>query len=192
VGPNQIDTARLGEDFATFYTDTYKWAVSRLAPLMGVSYSMAEDAVQDAFIACRDRWPGLRSDTRSVRQQYLLKAARNSILEHHRKHGRVSCWGSQADMDTVSAVAADRTQAITDRLAVMECLKRLTKPQRQALLAVHYLGMTLDQTADLLGMSQSTVRTHLKRARDKLRKELDAAGKPGTSGTRRNSLRRKA
>jgi DNA-directed RNA polymerase specialized sigma24 family protein len=53
-----------------------------------------------------------------------------------------------------------------------EALARLSEPQRVAVWLVLGFGWTLDETASLLDVSISTVRTHLKRGEKKLRKDL--------------------
>ena len=53
-----------------------------------------------------------------------------------------------------------------------EALARLSEPQRVAVWMVLGFGWTLDETASLLDVSISTVRTHVKRGERKLRKDL--------------------
>jgi RNA polymerase sigma factor (sigma-70 family) len=183
----------LDESFEAFYMNNYKWAVAKLAPLTGVDYRIAEDAVHDAFIACQRHWPTLRSNTPSTRRNYLLKAARNGVMEHYRKHSRVSCWGSPADLDDISLITADHAPGVADQVAVRRFIERLPERRREVLIAYYYAGMTHEEIADFLGISQSSVRTHLKRARDKLSKELSEAEESGALRIpRRNSQRRKA
>lgn len=51
-------------------------------------------------------------------------------------------------------------------------LERLTQNQRLAVVLVHGLGWTEEETATLIGRSRSTVRTHLERGLRRLRDEL--------------------
>jgi DNA-directed RNA polymerase specialized sigma24 family protein len=52
-------------------------------------------------------------------------------------------------------------------------LESLTEPQRVGVVLVHGLGWTLRETAELLGVEVSTLRTHVKRAMHKLRTVLE-------------------
>ena len=52
-------------------------------------------------------------------------------------------------------------------------LESLSEPQRVGVVLVHGLGWTLRDTAELLGVEVSTLRTHIRRAIAKLRKELE-------------------
>jgi len=54
-------------------------------------------------------------------------------------------------------------------------LEQLTESQRVAVVAVHSFGWSQQEVADLLGVSHSTVRTHLARGLDKLRTLLEVS-----------------
>ncbi|MDA3037946.1 MAG: RNA polymerase sigma factor [Actinomycetota bacterium] len=54
-------------------------------------------------------------------------------------------------------------------------LEQLTVPQRVAVLAVHSFGWSQQEVADLLGVSHSTIRTHLARGLEKLLANLEVA-----------------
>lgn len=53
--------------------------------------------------------------------------------------------------------------------AIAWAWEQLSEPQRVAVLAVHAFGWSQQEVADLLGISHSTLRTHLARGIDKLR-----------------------
>lgn len=52
-------------------------------------------------------------------------------------------------------------------------LEQLSEAQRVAVLAVHSLGWSQQEAADLLGISHSSIRTHLARGMKKLRRALE-------------------
>ncbi len=54
-------------------------------------------------------------------------------------------------------------------------LERLSQSQRVAVVAVHCFGWSQQEAADLLGVSHSTIRTHLARGLDNLRKSLEVS-----------------
>ncbi len=54
-------------------------------------------------------------------------------------------------------------------------LESLTKNQRVAVVLVHALGWTEREAAELMGISRSTVRTHVERALTQLRTALEVA-----------------
>lgn len=51
-------------------------------------------------------------------------------------------------------------------------LEELTESQRQAVILVHALQWTEQETAEVLGKSRSTIHTHLERGLDRLRQRL--------------------
>ncbi len=53
-----------------------------------------------------------------------------------------------------------------------KALGRLSHQQRAAVLLVEALGLTYRQAADLLGVSRSSVQTHLERGLERLRRDL--------------------
>lgn len=57
--------------------------------------------------------------------------------------------------------------------ALPKALESLTKNQRVAVVLVHALGCTEREAAELMGLSRSTVRTHVERALARLRAELE-------------------
>lgn len=59
--------------------------------------------------------------------------------------------------------------------ALVPALERLSEMQRVCVLMVHALGYPLTEVADLLDVDVSTVRTHCRRAIDRLRRSLEPA-----------------
>ena len=59
--------------------------------------------------------------------------------------------------------------------ALPRALTRLSHRQRTSVLLVHGFGWTHEEVADLLGVSASTVRNHLRRGMNKLRAALGGA-----------------
>jgi RNA polymerase sigma factor (sigma-70 family) len=51
-------------------------------------------------------------------------------------------------------------------------LERLSRRQRTVVLLVEGLGLTYKETSRLLGVSRSSVQSHLERALDRLRRDL--------------------
>lgn len=56
--------------------------------------------------------------------------------------------------------------------ALPDALNELSEQQRQAVLLVHATGLTLSEAAEVLDVSVSTLRNHLARGLDRLRRSL--------------------
>lgn len=68
-----------------------------------------------------------------------------------------------------------RTVADPDRSALFEALQGLPARQRKAVLLRHWLGLSVEETADDLGISAAGVRTHTARAEAVLHQALGDA-----------------
>ena len=60
--------------------------------------------------------------------------------------------------------------------ALQAAMRTLSERQREVVLMVHGYAYTQVETAELLGCSISAVRTHLKRAMERLRNEMEVTG----------------
>jgi RNA polymerase sigma-70 factor, ECF subfamily len=155
------------EGFTSFYRETYPWITQRVrAYFAGTDQETVHDAINDAYLACRHRLGDLRSEDPRAQRSYVLKTALNNV---RRQHSRNHEWNPLADLDSG---VADHASDVADKVTVLHSLARLPERQRQVLLSSAYLDMTLDEIAEQLGISASTVRTHLDRARRAVSDEL--------------------
>jgi RNA polymerase sigma-70 factor (ECF subfamily) len=148
------------EGFAKFYGETYPWITQRVrAYFAGTDKETVHDAVNDAFLACRSRLPELRSDDPRAQRRYVLTSALNNVRRQQKKN---HVWDPLADLDRP---VDDHAPDVADKLTVLQSMARLPERQRQVLLSSAYLDLTLEEIAEQMGISPSTVRTHLDRAR---------------------------
>lgn len=135
---------------------------------------LAQDAVQDAFLVFHSRGCG-PAPGREV--AYLATAARNNALQALRTASRrrrillennnAALRGPSAETETLRACEA---RSLADNIASL--------PDRQgsAFVMRHVKGLTVSETADELGLSTGTVKTHTHRAVHALRRSQDALG----------------
>ncbi len=71
--------------------------------------------------------------------------------------------------------APDRGRVPDVEPGLASALEQLTEHQRVAVVAVHCFGWSQQDVADVMGVSHSTVRSHLTRGLDKLRRALEAS-----------------
>lgn len=126
----------------------------------------AEDAAQDTFLKVYRSLSTFRGDA-SVKT-WVTKIAINTCRDYLR-----SAWIRKVDrriqLDRIELVDQD-SEPFDDTLT-QEILKLPIK-QREVIIVYYYSGMTIEQTADLLGISHHAVRHRLKKAKDTLRAEL--------------------
>lgn len=144
---------------------------------------IAMDIVQDAMFKM------VRSYASKPAEQWtplFFKVLQNRITDHHRKRGvgRLVQWfGKKSSEDTTTVDAVDQLPSdnITpDRLAdslqlndaVRIALSELSNQQQQVLMYRLWQGLSVSETAQILAVSEGTVKTHLSRATKQLREQL--------------------
>ncbi len=120
----------------------------------------AEDAVQDAFLRYLEKRPQLRDGDHE--KAWLLKVTANrckSILRTRLRHPAVELLDVYPAPDT-------------DCRELMEAILALPANQRAAVHLHYYEGYTSEEIGAILGQRPGTVRSHLSRAREALRRYL--------------------
>lgn len=120
----------------------------------------AHDVVVDAFLRVAATLSPIR-DSRT----YLARAVINRANDLRRANGRR--W--QRDLAAVGPASTDAPDTFVD---VRRAVAGLSLAQRSVVYFVYWEDCTERQTADVLGVTPGTVRRHLVRARDHLRKAL--------------------
>ena len=168
-----MKSAELEQDLASFHPKSYGWA---MACCRG-DRDAAEDVLQTAYLRAiegRARFNG-HSSSRS----WFFGVVKVVAAERRRKRAtRVSAlsrWfeGRPADAPepTPEAVSANVQSAI--RLRAM--LEQLSTRQRDLLHLVFYQELTIEQAAEILGISLGSARTHYQRGKAKLKTMLSGA-----------------
>ena len=141
------------------------------------SEALAEDEVQELFLAIwrhRERW-----EPRSTLRAYLFKGARNRALNRLRHEGVTSaaCESAVAENRTIAmgeAPADLDLQAEADELAVaaQQAIIRLPPRCRMAFTLCRAHGMSYAEAAQVMGISEHTVKIQMTRALRALRAGL--------------------
>jgi RNA polymerase sigma factor (sigma-70 family) len=139
--------------------------------------SLAEDVAGDTFLKAWGHWDMLLTYERP--DSWLFKVA---IRQLRREEAHVRLSGSLAE-DPVASMADIRQAAVldewlADHLTLTAAVRDL--PRRQAeVIACALVSCTTRETAEILGMSEGTARSHLCLALGKLRALLNDADMPG-------------
>ena len=155
-GGDKVDHSNRLEELAIKYEHTlFRAALA----ILGDPHE-AEDAVQDTFLRYLEKRPEFRDGGHE--KAWLLKVAANrckSILRGRQRHPAVEL------LDIYPAPDPDSRE-------LMEAVLSLPANQRAAVHLHYYEGYTCAEIASILGQRPGTVRSHLSRARDSLRKYL--------------------
>ena len=141
--------------------DRHETALFRAALAILGDVQEAEDAVQDTFLRYLEKRPELRDGGHE--KAWLLKVTANrckSILRTRRRRPTVELL----DIYPVPEEEGSRE--------LMEAILALPANQRSAVHLHYYEGYTSEEIGAILGQRPGTVRSHLSRARDTLRRYL--------------------
>lgn len=148
-------------------------ALVRLGVVMLGSREAAEDAVQDAFVALHRRWPTLREQDAAeaylrsavlnrcrswVRRQVVQRAPRplSLVREHHES-------------------AEDTTIGRADVGSAVAVMRTLARRQREVLACRYVLDLSVAETAQLLQISEGSVKAHTHRGLQTLQQRMEVA-----------------
>jgi RNA polymerase sigma factor (sigma-70 family) len=158
--------------FPTFYKQYYPLLV-RILVSQSCDTRWAEDVAQDTMLAAYSKWEELLGYERP--DSWLFKVAIRRLRRIEAKIRRERPYPDgvlSATRDLGLAAAEDNW--VNDHLEVVAGVRAL--PRRQAeVIALHFLAdYTLEETADILGISHSSVKTHKQRGLESLKKQGDS------------------
>lgn len=140
----------------------------RLVRSLAVAFDpeSAADAVQEAFIRADREWSVVGAMASPV--GWIRRVALNRLLNGRRDRSR-----RRAILETVRPVAdAD----LTDELLDLRRAVRVLPDRMRAALCLHYLaGLGVREVADVLEVSEGTVKSNLHDARQRLRALLEVS-----------------
>lgn len=154
----------------------------RLSVLLVHDQGVAEEVVQDAFVALHGRWRRLRDPDKAL--AYLRQSVVNksrSALRH-----RVVVERHLASQRLVEPLpgADETTVARARRATVLSALGDLPARQREVLALRYYLELSETEIAEALGISRGAVKSHASRGAATLRGLLTDE-RPDQDGTDR-------
>jgi RNA polymerase sigma-70 factor (ECF subfamily) len=119
----------------------------------------AEDVLQTAYLKVLDgraRFGG-RSSFKTFLFGVILRTAAESRRRGAIRQFFVSRWARRGDPPAEPGPE--------ERLALLSALSRLPRRQRQMLQLVFYLGLTVEEAGETLGVSTGTARVHYERGK---------------------------
>jgi RNA polymerase sigma-70 factor, ECF subfamily len=171
------DTAALGtptpsfEDvYRTHAARVYRYCLSQVS-----SAHDAEDLAADVFASACRAYPTAEVTVASV-LPWLLRIARNGVIDHRRRHTRRTAlidryFGAATEADPTD-VAAEVVLRDEVRL-VIEAMRRLTEKDRAVLGLRVAAGLPHAEVAEVLGISEHAATMAARRALVRLRRHLE-------------------
>ncbi|HEY3505210.1 MAG TPA: RNA polymerase sigma factor [Actinocatenispora sp.] len=159
--------------FRALYTDAYadvlRFAVRRVHP------SHAEDVAADAFLVAWRRFdeaPARPDDRRA----WLFGIARNCLLNTRRGQGRRAALAVRVAQVSPPVDDHADTELVAQRIDLAAAWRRLSDTDQETLSLAVFEDLTSPQAARVLGVTPTSYRLRLLRARRALRRQLDVAG----------------
>jgi RNA polymerase sigma factor (sigma-70 family) len=150
------------QEFADFYAAAWDECL-RIVMISVGRRDVSEDLVAEAFTRAWAHWPKVRR--LAAPRAWVIRVALNAHVSLWRRRRREVALGSD---DT----AEPATENPVLDSSLVAALRRLPLRQRQVITLRLLLDLDTATTADTLGMSASTVTSHLQRAVAALRREI--------------------
>jgi RNA polymerase sigma-70 factor (ECF subfamily) len=139
---------------------------------------LARDAVQEAMVLAWRNLPGLRDPDRF--DAWLHRLTVRSCIDMARRRRRRVIEVALTPFDDVPV--ADASALIADRDLLDRTLARLDPEQRAIIVLRYYLGLTLPEAADALGIPLGTASSRLYRSLTAMRITVGADDVDGPAG----------
>ena len=161
------------DQIRTVYRETIDVLYGYVSRRCGGDRALAEDVTQEAWLRAVREWSRKGLPDRPI--AWLTTVARNLLLNQFRQRQPVPLEAVTAD-EIIKAAEDGRSSESAEIAAVVNhALGQLPSRQRDLLEAFHFDQYSVSQLAGAFSMSERAVEGRLRRARQKLRKVLEAA-----------------
>ena len=157
--------------------DLYGESLMRLAYTYVKDRQLAEDIVQDVFIRAYEKMNDFRGD--SSYQTYLYRMTVNRCHDHFRSWSFKNLFFTSKNYNLTQQMTSVETEVISKAIhnILGEEILSLPLKYREVIVFHYYKEYSIKEIASILGISPSTVKTRLLRAKEKLKvKMVDKVG----------------
>lgn len=137
----------------------------------------AADITQTVFIAAWKGRAGFDPNSGEL-PAWLIGICRRKMADFYSAKDRVELTASQSveqtDAQILNHADTDSFEAVIDRVVLADELTRLGNPQQKILELAFFNDLTHIQIASVLDLPLGTVKSHIRRSLDRLKKRLEA------------------
>lgn len=129
-------------------------------------HAMAEDAVQETFLRAfrhQDDFQG-KSSVKTWITRIAINVCKDLLTDPWARH--------RSGEDLPDEASPEPSFSSEDRYVISGKIANLPPKYKEVILLHYYQELKLSEIAEILGESEATIKTRLKRARDMLRSEL--------------------
>jgi len=166
----------LDERFVRFVAERRERARRLAWRLVGGNDAAADDVTQEAFLKAYRGLAKFRDD--STLDTWFYRILVREAQRYRRWRVLRDIWSrepNEADGDEAASSAPQSDPGLKLRIAA--ALDRLSRSQRQAFVLVRLEGFSVREVASIMGKAEGTVKSHLHRALQALRKDLADIGR---------------
>lgn len=132
---------------------------------------LAEEILQDVMLSAWKSAPGFRLESKV--RTWLLVIARNRAINARRKYAPMLVdLETNNELQSPDTGPMERVERSAQKSAVREALRLLPETYREVLILVFYHQLSGPEIAEVLDISQGTVKSRLHRAKEMLRRVL--------------------
>ena len=156
--------------------DTYRATIDQLYRYVSRNCAgdrtLAEDVTQETWLRAVREWRKKGPPDQPI--AWLTTVARNILVSYYRRK-RPAPLDSVSAGEVLAALDTGRTAESSEISAVVcHALARIPTAEAQILEAFHFDDRRMSQIAETLGLSERAVEGRLRRARQRLRRELES------------------
>jgi RNA polymerase sigma-70 factor (ECF subfamily) len=164
---DRITEAELERLYDATIVELYRFVSRRC----GGERDLAEDVTQETWVRALRHWRANGVPENPL--GWLTLVARNLIVSHFRRHEGISL-GRVSAAEVMAAVDANAMNDSAEIAAlVRQALGRIPPAEAKLLETFHFDGLKMSQIAEGAGLSERAIEGRLRRARERLRRELE-------------------
>ena len=160
------------EAVTQLYTAHYRSLV-RMSALMLHDPAVAEEVVQDAFVAMHGKWRRLRDPDKAL--AYLRQSVANGSRSILRRRKVADRHAARQSLPGTAASAEHGAMSTFEHDEVLAALRLLPERQRETLVLRYYSDLSEADIAITMGISRGAVKSHASRGMAALRATLERA-----------------
>lgn len=163
---------RGSEEALEWFIDRYTGYVAAVVNnIIGGSHSRedVEEVCSDAFVAL---WQSSEDIRGSSVKAWLARVARNKAIDLMRRDGDKPLPLDEDSLAVPVSGPEDEISKACDQWAVREAVLSMKQPLREIFLRHYYYFQRIEDISEAMDIPANTVKTHLRRGREKLRTAL--------------------
>ncbi|WP_317949550.1 RNA polymerase sigma factor [Rossellomorea marisflavi] len=151
----------------------YNEAIFRYIVLMIGDREQAKDLTHDTFLKAFHRLEAFQGEMSD--KNWLYRIARNATIDFIRKRKPLH-YVTEMFTGMGGSTPEDIVEAGEEERMVYDAMNRLKRSYREVLLLRKFKGLSIRETADVLGWKESKVKTTLSRALQAMKAQLEKEG----------------